>query len=129
MFCSLLHYATFGLFQGPPPQCTTEAGAIKHLQNMLASADGLRTRYSKRRESLTLENDTSLKRLLSFDGGGVRGLSSLLILRDVMEEIGRQTNAAGTPLPCHYFDLIGGTSTGGLIALMLGRLEMVILVE
>lgn len=28
--------------------------------------------------------------------------------------------------PCHYFDYIGGTSTGGLIAIMLGRLRMTI---
>jgi len=27
--------------------------------------------------------------------------------------------------PCEVFDLICGTSTGGLIAIMLGRLEMV----
>jgi hypothetical protein len=42
-----------------------------------------------------------------------------------MEEIQRQSGAGDTPLPCQYFDLIGGTSTGGLIAIMLGRLRMV----
>ncbi|KAI0900204.1 FabD/lysophospholipase-like protein [Annulohypoxylon nitens] len=30
----------------------------------------------------------------------------------------------GKYLPCHYFDYIGGTSTGGLGALMIGRLRM-----
>jgi patatin-like phospholipase/acyl hydrolase len=55
----------------------------------------------------------------------VRGISPLLILRGLMEEIGRRNNAAETPLPCDYFDLIGGTGTGGLIAIMLGRLRMV----
>ena len=28
--------------------------------------------------------------------------------------------------PCHYFDYIGGSSTGGLIAIMLGRLRMTV---
>lgn len=27
-------------------------------------------------------------------------------------------------LPCHYFDYIGGTGTGGIVAIMLGRLKM-----
>ncbi|OJD32035.1 calcium-independent phospholipase a2-gamma [Diplodia corticola] len=29
-------------------------------------------------------------------------------------------------LPCHYFDFAGGTSTGGLIAILLGRLRMTV---
>lgn len=58
--------------------------------------------------------------LLSLDGGGVRGLSSLVILKRLMEVV----NPDAPPKPCEYFDMIGGTSTGGLIAIMLGRLEM-----
>jgi patatin-like phospholipase/acyl hydrolase len=64
-------------------------------------------------------------RILSLDGGGVRGLSALLILRAMMEEIGRRNQSSEPPKPCQYFDLIGGSGTGGLIAIMLGRLEMV----
>ena len=29
-------------------------------------------------------------------------------------------------LPCHYFDYMAGTSTGGLISIMLGRLSMTV---
>jgi patatin-like phospholipase/acyl hydrolase len=54
------------------------------------------------------------------DGGGVRGLSSLIILKYLMKRL----NPQKPPKPCEYFDLIGGTSTGGLIAIMLGRLQM-----
>ena len=69
--------------------------------------------------------ETPILRVLALDGGGVRGLSSLLLLPEIMENIERETGADETPLPCQYFNLIGGTSTGGLIAIMLGRLEMV----
>jgi len=75
---------------------------------------------------MTNPSITHRPRILSLDGGGVRGLSSLLILREIMEEIQRQSGTPDTPLPCDYFDLIGGTSTGGLIAIMLGRLRMVV---
>ena len=47
--------------------------------------------------------------LLSLDGGGVRGLSSLLILEQLMQMI----NPRNPPKPCEYFDMIAGTSTGG----------------
>ena len=71
-----------------------------------------------------------MPRILAFDGGGVRGLSSLLILERIMLEVqrlkGDTKRDSKLPLPCEYFDLICGTSTGGLIAIMLGRLKMVI---
>jgi patatin-like phospholipase/acyl hydrolase len=52
--------------------------------------------------------------LLSLDGGGVRGLSTLYILKGLMDRL-NQRRAEGSPLkkPCEVFDLIGGTSTGG----------------
>jgi len=40
--------------------------------------------------------------LLSLDGGGVRGLSSLYILQRIMTEI----DPSNPPKPCEYFDLI-----------------------
>ncbi|KAL2029337.1 hypothetical protein VTO58DRAFT_108529 [Aureobasidium pullulans] len=64
--------------------------------------------------------------LLSLDGGGVRGLSSLYILKSIMDRLNYNRKQRNRPpvKPCEVFDLIGGTSTGGLIAIMLGRLEM-----
>lgn len=102
------------------------------------------------------------KSILSLDGGGIRGYSSLLILRALMKAIGEiergwpsdpaessfhplkppcvdsdelnrypeintkhtERNASSPWLPCHYFDYMAGTSTGGLISIMLGRLRM-----
>jgi len=49
------------------------------------------------------------------DGGGIRGISSLLILEDIMERIREVHRLDYTPRPCEYFDLIGGTSTGGQV--------------
>jgi patatin-like phospholipase/acyl hydrolase len=71
-------------------------------------------------------------RILSLDGGGVRGISSLYMLKELMAQIRRQRRVENPNMmpvsdvrPCEVFDLICGTSTGGLIAIMLGRLEMV----
>ncbi|KAI0384321.1 acyl transferase/acyl hydrolase/lysophospholipase [Hypomontagnella monticulosa] len=65
-------------------------------------------------------------RILSLDGGGIRGKSSLLILENIMENIRRTKGLDQIPRPCECFDLIGGTSTGGIIAIMLGRLGMTV---
>ncbi|KAJ5414870.1 hypothetical protein N7509_000204 [Penicillium cosmopolitanum] len=67
-------------------------------------------------------------RVLCLDGGGIRGISALYVLDQIMAQVNRQrrnsTPSADLLRPCDVFDLICGTSTGGLIALMLGRLEM-----
>lgn len=54
--------------------------------------------------------------LLSLDGGGVRGLSSLYILQCIMTLVNSERNGDHVK-PCDAFDLIGGTSTGGYVTL------------
>jgi hypothetical protein len=68
-------------------------------------------------------------RILSLDGGGVRGFSMLIILQELMHRTfveieGRAPKRHEIPKPCDHFDLIAGTGTGGLIAIMLGRLRL-----
>ncbi|KAL2886088.1 Nephrocystin-3 [Ceratocystis lukuohia] len=63
-------------------------------------------------------------KILSLDDGDVGGLSSLLILENIMENIRDTEGRADIPKPCDIFDLIGGTGTGGIIAIMLGRLDL-----
>ncbi len=66
-------------------------------------------------------------RLLSLDGGGVKGISSVMILDKIMERVRELENKPKDHeqyFPHKYFELAGGTSTGGLAALMMFRLEM-----
>jgi patatin-like phospholipase/acyl hydrolase len=51
----------------------------------------------------------AVTRILSIDGGGIRGLVPALVLADIEQRTSR-------PI-CELFDLIAGTSTGGIIAL------------
>src|SRR3954447_411408 len=58
------------------------------------------------------------RRMLALDGGGIRGVLTLQILKRI-EELLAGGNAAFRL--CDYFDYIGGTSTGAIIAAGLAR--------
>ncbi|KAH7152831.1 hypothetical protein EDB81DRAFT_789809 [Dactylonectria macrodidyma] len=64
--------------------------------------------------------------LLSLDGGGLRNPSSLSVLKNIMDRVNDDRHAQSLPpcKPCDVFDMIAGINTGGLIAIMLGRLRM-----
>ncbi|QFG54462.1 patatin-like phospholipase family protein [Chryseobacterium sp.] len=52
--------------------------------------------------------------ILSLDGGGIRGIISCIVLRYIEEQL-QKHDLAGAKLG-DYFDLVAGSSTGGLIA-------------
>lgn len=51
--------------------------------------------------------------ILSLDGGGIRGIISCIILRYIEEQLQKQDNSQNKL--GDYFDLVAGSSTGGLI--------------
>lgn len=53
-----------------------------------------------------------MRKILTIDGGGIKGVFAAAFLADIEESLGE-------PI-VDYFDLIAGTSTGGIIALGLG---------
>ena len=60
-----------------------------------------------------MENsDPKSIKVLSIDGGGIRGIIAAVILAELQKRLGNNL--------CEVFDLIAGTSTGGIIALGIG---------
>jgi uncharacterized protein len=61
------------------------------------------------------------KRILALDGGGIRGILTLGYLKHIEELLMRRSGAGNDFRLCDYFDLIGGTSTGSIIAAGLAK--------
>ena len=57
--------------------------------------------------------ERKMKKILSIDGGGIRGIIPARVLAAIEERTGIPT--------AENFDLIAGTSTGGILALGLSR--------
>jgi Patatin-like phospholipase len=67
-----------------------------------------------------LSADKSPKRILALDGGGTLGVIEIAFLEKIEKVLSQRTSDASAFRLCDYFDLIGGTSTGAIIATALG---------
>lgn len=63
-----------------------------------------------------LSPDTGAKRILALDGGGVKGVLTLGMLKPLEDELRRRAGGGADFRLSDYYDLIGGTSTGAIIA-------------
>jgi predicted acylesterase/phospholipase RssA len=60
--------------------------------------------------------DGGPKRILALDGGGLRGILTLGVLKQIEQTLCERHGNDPAFRLCHYFDLIAGTSTGAIIA-------------
>ena len=60
-------------------------------------------------------------KILALDGGGIRGILTLEVLARMEEMLAETTGGGPAFRLCHFFDYVGGTSTGAIIAAGLAR--------
>lgn len=56
------------------------------------------------------------KRVLALDGGGIRGIITIAFLKEIERVLKERLGGANDFRLCDYFDLVGGTSVGSLLA-------------
>jgi patatin-like phospholipase/acyl hydrolase len=54
----------------------------------------------------------------ALDGGGIRGFSQIFIMEELANRIMHDLGLQESPPLCDYFDMIGGTGTGGYVQLV-----------
>ena len=69
----------------------------------------------------TLYDRSRPRKLLALDGGGIRGALTLEVLVKIESMLAKATGRGDSFRLCHFFDYIGGTSTGAIIAAALAR--------
>jgi len=60
-------------------------------------------------------------KILALDGGGIRGILTLEVLARMEELLAEAAGGGPAFRLCHFFDYVGGTSTGAIIAAGLAR--------
>jgi uncharacterized protein len=61
------------------------------------------------------------RKILALDGGGIRGVITLGVLKRLEDQLREARGGAESFRLCDFFDLVGGTSTGAIIAAGLAR--------
>ena len=69
----------------------------------------------------TLYDRSRPRKLLALDGGGIRGALTLEVLVKIEAMLAQKIGKGKDFRLCHFFDYIGGTSTGAIIATALAR--------
>ncbi len=62
------------------------------------------------------ESEDRKHKILALDGGGIRGILTLEILARIDKMLAEKTGGGTNFRLCHFFDYVGGTSTGAVIA-------------
>jgi hypothetical protein len=62
------------------------------------------------------KNDSGPRKILALDGGGIRGVLTLEILAEIEQQLKIELKKGDNFRLSDYFDYIGGTSTGAIIA-------------
>ena len=66
-------------------------------------------------------NENQKHKILALDGGGIRGILTLEVLARMEDTLAKATGDESGFRLCHFFDYVGGTSTGAIIAAGLAR--------
>ncbi len=82
----------------------------------MADWDKLANQHSRYKELAEKYRVPRPRKLLSLDGGGIRGVITLQVLAALEDKLKKATNSGEDFRLGDYFDYIGGTSTGAIIA-------------
>jgi len=66
-------------------------------------------------------DDVRPRRMLALDGGGIRGLLTVQVLVELEDKLRRKYGSGDDFRLSHFFDYVGGTSTGAIIAAGIAR--------
>ena len=108
---------------GPVREVTVRGGVAdiaKHLVDVDGCPEGSELPESYHRFRPAESSTCTPYRVLSLDGGGMRGVYSAAYLRSVAEAFARRREVAALDVGAG-FDLIVGNSTGGIIACVLAK--------